>query len=93
TYYYIFNTKKAPFVDVRVRQAISYATDRNIVTDAILAQGQEPVYFLKPELTVGINPDIPDYGKMTQEERNAEAARQLEEAGDGAEKTTKGKLP
>ncbi|KAA8674145.1 ABC transporter substrate-binding protein [Vibrio gigantis] len=83
TYYYIFNTKKAPFDDVRVRQAISYAIDRDIVTGAILAQGQKPAYFLTPEITAGFDPELPAYGKMSQKERNAEAARLLEEAGYG----------
>ncbi|RMZ62410.1 ABC transporter substrate-binding protein, partial [Vibrio anguillarum] len=77
----IFNTKKAPFDDVRVRKAISYAIDRNIVSDAILGQGQKPAYFLTPEITAGFNPQMPAYGKMTQKERDAEAAKLLAEAG------------
>ncbi|MDC5821347.1 ABC transporter substrate-binding protein [Vibrio europaeus] len=89
TYYYIFNTKKAPFDDVRVRKAISYAIDRNIVTDAILAQGQKPAYFLTPEITAGFNPEMPAYGQMTQAERDAEAARLLEEAGFGSDNPLK----
>ncbi|WP_162046061.1 ABC transporter substrate-binding protein [Vibrio taketomensis] len=81
TYYYIFNTKKAPFDDVRVRQAISYTIDRDIVANAILGQGQKPAYFLTPEITAGFSPEMPVYGQMTQKERNAEAKRLLEEAG------------
>ena len=92
SYYYIFNTKKAPFDDVRVRQAISYAIDRNIVTDAILAQGQKPAYFLTPEITAGFDPELPAYGKMSQKERNAEAARLLEEAGYGKDNPLNFKL-
>ncbi|NAW70032.1 oligopeptide ABC transporter substrate-binding protein OppA [Vibrio sp. V27_P1S3P104] len=83
TYYYSFNTKKKPFDDVRVRKAISYAIDRNIVTDAIMAQGEKPAYFLTPEITAGFHPEYPAYGKMSQKERNAEAARLLKEAGYG----------
>ncbi|CAK3860732.1 oligopeptide ABC transporter periplasmic binding protein [Vibrio crassostreae] len=89
TYYYIFNTKKAPFDDVRVRQAISYAIDRDIVTGAILAQGQKPAYFLTPEITAGFAPELPAYGKMSQKERNAEAERLLEEAGYGKDNPLK----
>ncbi|MGD8171537.1 ABC transporter substrate-binding protein [Vibrio sp. TRT 21S02] len=89
TYYYSFNTKKKPFDDVRVRKAISYAIDRSIVTDAILAQGQKPAYFLTPEITAGFNPELPEFAKMTQKERNAEAARLLEEAGFGKDNPLK----
>ncbi|PQJ61027.1 oligopeptide ABC transporter substrate-binding protein OppA [Vibrio chagasii] len=92
SYYYSFNTKKKPFDDVRVRQAISYAIDRNIVTDAILAQGQKPAYFLTPEITAGFNPELPAYGKMSQKERNAEAARLLAEAGYGRDNPLSFKL-
>ncbi|MFA0039063.1 ABC transporter substrate-binding protein [Vibrio chagasii] len=92
SYYYSFNTKKKPFDDVRVRKAISYAIDRNIVTDAILAQGQKPAYFLTPEITAGFDPELPTYGKMSQKERNAEAARLLEEAGYGKDNPLNFKL-
>ncbi|EMK6981216.1 oligopeptide ABC transporter substrate-binding protein OppA, partial [Vibrio cholerae] len=81
TYYYGFNNKKPPFDDVRVRKALSYAIDRDVVSDAILGQGQKPAYFLTPEITAGFSPEMPAYGKMTQKERIAEAKKLLEEAG------------
>lgn len=89
TYYYLFNTKKAPFDDVRVRKAVSYAIDRNIVANAIMGQGQKPAYFLTPEITAHFNPEMPAYGKMTQKERDAEAARLLAEAGYGKDNPLK----
>lgn len=81
TYYYNFNTHKKPFNDLRVRKAISYAIDRNIITDALLGQGQKPAYFLTPEIISDFSPEIPAYGKMTQKERNATAKQLLTEAG------------
>jgi len=89
TYYYLFNTKVAPFDDVRVRKAISYTIDRNIVANAIMGQGQKPAYFLTPEITAGFEPEMPAYGKMTQKERNAEAQRLLAEAGYGEDNPLK----
>ncbi|HAS6305862.1 TPA: oligopeptide ABC transporter substrate-binding protein OppA [Vibrio vulnificus] len=81
TYYYGFNNAKAPFDDVRVRKALSYAIDRDVISNAILGQGQKPAYFLTPEITAGFSPEMPAYGKMTQKERIAEAKKLLEEAG------------
>ncbi|MEZ8135749.1 ABC transporter substrate-binding protein, partial [Vibrio splendidus] len=45
--------------------------------------GNNAAYFLTPEITAGFNPELPAYGKMSQKERNEEAARLLEEAGYG----------
>ncbi|MGF1745600.1 ABC transporter substrate-binding protein [Vibrio minamisatsumaniensis] len=81
TYYYLFNAQKAPFNDVRLRKAMSYAVDRDVLTKAILGQGQKPAYFLTPEITAGFNPEVPAYGKLSQKERVAEAKRLLKEAG------------
>jgi oligopeptide transport system substrate-binding protein len=81
TYYYNFNTHKPPFDDVRVREAISYTIDRDIVAKAILGQGQKPAYFLTPEIVANFSPEIPAYGKLNQKQRNAKAKALLEEAG------------
>lgn len=85
TYYYQINAQKAPFNDVRVRKALSYAIDRNVVSQALLGQGQKPAFFLTPEITANFNPVTPAYGKLTQKERIAEAKKLLVEAGFGAE--------
>ncbi|WP_330959107.1 ABC transporter substrate-binding protein [Photobacterium sp. 53610] len=81
SYYYGFNNEKAPFNDVRVRKALTYAIDRDIITKALLGQGQKPAYFLTPEITAGFDPVQPDYAKMTQKERVAKAKELLKEAG------------
>jgi oligopeptide transport system substrate-binding protein len=81
SYYYGFNNDKAPFNDVRVRKALSYAIDRDIITKALLGQGQKSGYFLTPEITANFNPVTPAYGKLTQKERNEEAKALLAEAG------------
>ncbi|PMH41909.1 oligopeptide ABC transporter substrate-binding protein OppA [Vibrio sp. 10N.286.49.B3] len=81
TYYYQFNAQKPPFDDARVRTAVSYAIDRDIVSNAILGQGQKPAYFLTPEITAGFDPVTPAYGQMSQKDRIAEAKRLLAEAG------------
>ena len=81
TYYYIMNVEKAPFNDVRVRKALSYAINRDIITDHILGAGQLPAYGLTPEITNNFSPTAPAYSKMTQADRNDAAAQLLAEAG------------
>ena len=81
TYYYNFNTHKAPFDDVRVRKAVSYAIDRNVIANILLGQGQKPAYFLTPEIVNGFSPELPAYAKWTQKERNQKAKELLEAAG------------
>ncbi|MEH6452522.1 MAG: ABC transporter substrate-binding protein [Psychromonas sp.] len=81
TYYYNFNTHKPPFNDERVRKAISYAIDRDIVAEILLGQGQKAAYFLTPEIIANFSPELPAYGKLTQKERNAKAKELLAEAG------------
>ena len=46
--YYIFNMRKAPFTDVRVREALSMVVDREFITKEILKAGQQPAYSLVP---------------------------------------------
>lgn len=83
SYYYLFNADKPPFNDKRVRQALSFAIDRKIITKNILGAGQIPAYTFVPGATA--NFDIPkvSYAKMTQAERITTAKKLLAEAGFG----------
>ncbi|WP_160061291.1 ABC transporter substrate-binding protein [Psychromonas sp. L1A2] len=81
TYYYSLNTLKPPFDDVRVRKAVSYAIDRNVITKFLLGKGEKPAYGLTPEIVANFNPELPEYAKLTQKERDTKAKALLEEAG------------
>ncbi|MGY3570168.1 oligopeptide ABC transporter substrate-binding protein OppA [Vibrio sp. SCSIO 43135] len=83
TYYYGFNTQRPPFDDVRVRKALSYSIDRDIITKAILGQGQKPAYALTHSGITGFAPETPEYAALSQKERIAKAKELLEEAGFG----------
>ena len=88
SYYYTFNMSESgpeAFKDVRVRQALSYAIDRTVITDNVLQGGQFPAFTFTPGATAGFNvPDV-EFGKLTQAERDAKAVELLAEAGYGAD--------
>ena len=89
SYYYMFNTLKPPFNDIRVRKALSYAIDREIITKNILQAGQIPGYTLTPGSTANFQlPDI-DFAKMTKKQRLAKAKALLAEAGYGPDNPLK----
>nr|WP_255490836.1 peptide ABC transporter substrate-binding protein [Spartinivicinus marinus] len=81
TYFYVFNTKKKPFDDVRVRKALALAVDRSIITDKLLGMGQIPTFSLTPPYVDGFKAPENPYNKMTQAERVREAQKLLTEAG------------
>ncbi|MDP6969636.1 MAG: ABC transporter substrate-binding protein [Gammaproteobacteria bacterium] len=81
TYYYILNTQVAPYGDARVRKALSYAIDRDIITEHITATGQLPAYGLTPEIIANFDPQAPAYASMSQADRVAEATKLMAEAG------------
>jgi oligopeptide transport system substrate-binding protein len=83
TYHYAFNNKKAPFNDVRVRQALSYAIDRDIVTQFITGKGETPAYIFAHPAVAGFTPDVPDFAHWTQKQRTDTAKALLAEAGFG----------
>ncbi|KID05076.2 oligopeptide ABC transporter substrate-binding protein OppA [Hafnia alvei] len=89
TYYYAFNTQKAPLNDARVRRALSYAIDRQIIAEKVLGTGEKPAYHLTPDVTAGFEPVPLAIQKMTQAERNKQAKAWLKEAGYGPNKPLK----
>jgi oligopeptide transport system substrate-binding protein len=64
TYYYGFNTAKAPFDDVRVRQALSLAMNRQSIVDNVTQGGQAPAgFFARDDVAAGPSQELtPDLG-------------------------------
>ncbi|MDF5109502.1 ABC transporter substrate-binding protein, partial [Vibrio parahaemolyticus] len=60
TFYYL-NTQQGPTKDVRVRKALSYAIDRQLLTSAILRNGGVPMYTLVPPQTDGFKSHTPEF--------------------------------
>jgi oligopeptide transport system substrate-binding protein len=81
TYFYEFNYKKKPFDDVRIRKALAYAIDRDIMAKAVVATGVKPAYTITPEVANGYSGFMPEWGTWTQAKRNEEATKLLKEAG------------
>ncbi|AZU48452.1 peptide ABC transporter substrate-binding protein [Aeromonas hydrophila] len=92
TYYYQYNFKHKPFDDVRVRTALSYAIDRNVIADKVMGKGETPGYTLVPDFVDGFKPVAPAWSKLTQAERDAKAKELLTEAGFGPGKPLKFEL-
>ena len=86
SYIYMMNVgEKGPeaLKDVRVRRALSYALDRDIIVDRILQGGQHAAYNWTHWAVAGFEiPEI-DYAGWTQGERLAKAKELLAEAGYG----------
>ncbi|HEY1133315.1 MAG TPA: ABC transporter substrate-binding protein [Nocardioides sp.] len=74
--YLAFNQAQAPFDDIRVRQAIAHAIDKEAVISASMPNGTEPADQFVPELVDGYAAEVPTYDYDP-----ALAQQLLEEAG------------
>jgi oligopeptide transport system substrate-binding protein len=87
TYAYVINLadgKGNPALhDVRVREALNLAVDRNIITDKLLKSGQIPAYSWTPPTISGFTMPKMAIADMTQDQRNEEAKKLMAEAGYG----------
>ncbi|NIY47070.1 ABC transporter substrate-binding protein [Cedecea colo] len=81
TYYFEFNTTKAPFNDARVRRALNMALDKDIIADKVLGQGQIPAWVISQKKIGGVELKSPDYASWSHEKRVEEAKHLLEAAG------------
>jgi len=81
TYYYEFNTTRAPFNDVRVRRALNMALDKDIIAEKVMGQGQRPAWVISQPEIGGIKLHGPDYASWPRDKRLAEAKKLLAEAG------------
>ncbi len=86
SYIYMFNLREngpEALKDVRVRKALSYALNRDVIVDSILKGGQYPSYNWTHQKTAGFEMPSIDYATWSQDERVAKAKELLEEAGYG----------
>lgn len=86
SYYYAVNftdTGHPALQDERVREALSYALDRNVIVDQILKGGQTPAYNFTHVATAGFEMPTIEYGQWSQAERDARAKELMTEAGYG----------
>ncbi|OBT13438.1 oligopeptide ABC transporter substrate-binding protein OppA [Vibrio sp. UCD-FRSSP16_10] len=81
TYYYAFNTQRAPLNDARVRQALSYSIMRDVVTNGITDSGHLPAYTFAHKEVAGFKASLPEYAKLSQKQRDEKARELLKEAG------------
>ncbi|MEF9894386.1 MAG: peptide ABC transporter substrate-binding protein [Clostridia bacterium] len=89
--FYAFNVTKAPFTDIRVRQALSYSINRTAIVNDVLKDGSTVAWSLIPGVVYDdqgrkFNEVSGDYGIPTDDSKYAEAKQLLSDAGfpDGA---------
>ena len=86
TNFYAFNTAKAPFDDVNVRKALSYAIDRKAIVEDVLKGGEQPAHSLIPGVIYDsdgkvFNEVSGDYGIPEDDSKVEEAKQLLADAG------------
>ncbi len=88
TYYFTINhtdSANPALRNVKVRKALSWSLDRDVLVGSVLKGGQYPAYNFSHRATTGFEPPVIEYGTLTQAERDAEAKRLMAEAGYGAD--------
>lgn len=87
TYFFSFNLTREPFRDnLPLRQALSLAIDREIITDKVSQFGEIPTFNLIPEGLPDYEPPVPEVAGWSQAEREERARELFREAGYGEDK-------
>ncbi len=89
TYYYAFKTDKAPWDNVKLRQAISEAIDRDYLAEKVWQNTMIPSYSFVPPGITGYETRTTDYAEMSQIDREDAAKKVLAELGYSPEKPLK----
>lgn len=84
--FYAFNTSKAPFDNMDVRKALSYAIDRSAIVTDVLKGGEQPAHSLIPGVIYDNDGNVfnevsGDYGIPKDDSKVEEAKQLLSEAG------------
>lgn len=85
TSYFAFNNRQPPFNDVRVRQALNLALDKQVIAGKVLGYGQQPAWTFTPTGAGGFNLQPGVAAGWSQEQRIAQAKKLLAEAGFNAQ--------
>jgi oligopeptide transport system substrate-binding protein len=83
TYYFTFNTRKPPFDDVRVREALSMVVDREFLADEIWGGAMLPAYSFAPPGIPGYAPVVVDWKDASPIDREDKANALIAAAGYG----------
>lgn len=86
SYYFVFNTRRPPFDDRRVRLALNLAVEREAITDRLLAVGNPPAWGVVPAGLSRQGGHRPDWSFWPRQKRLSEARHLLGEAGYGADR-------
>ncbi len=82
TYYYGFNMEQPPFKDnLKLRQALSLAIDRETLVEKVTAAGELPAHSWVPPGVLDYHPQTPDTAKLSQAQRVELAKKLYTEAG------------
>jgi oligopeptide transport system substrate-binding protein len=81
SYFYAFDTTQPPFDAPGLRQALSMAVDRHILTEIVTGMGQIPAYSLVPEGVAAYQAQAYEWADLDDAARRAEARRLFKAAG------------